>query len=580
MSFVAPTNPPRRLRKDVRLVGLLFTSVGSIIGSGWLFGAQSAAIMAGPSALLSWIIGAALILIIAMVYAELGTLFPVSGGIVRFPHIAFGAASSYGFAWVLWITCCSAAAIEVLAAIQYASAYIDGLMVTKDNVPVLTFPLGFIVAAVLLAGLAWVNSLGVRYFARVNNVLVWVKIAVIVITIVAIGSVSFHPGNFVRDTATDTGGFMPFGVDGVMSAVAAAGIMFAYFGFREAIELAGETDRPQRNIPIAVIGSVIITAILYTALQFVFIGALPAEALADGWNRLYVSASGHEQFGPLAGLATVIGIHWLATLLYVDAAISPFDSGFIYLNVTSRVTYAMAKNGYAPVRLSHLNTRGVPAFGLAIGYLAAAVFFLPFPGWQKMVGFVTAATVVGLASGAVSLGAIRRKLDDRPRSFRLPGGHTLPLLAFIASDLIVCWSGWGSYWKLLVLIAIGYLLWMTRLYWARTRFANPSTASPTITISARSAVWIPVWLSGLLLLTYLGTFPDPSAGEGNIGALSFWWSAAVNIVFSVGIYWWAIRSCLSRDEMETTIDTGFVDEEAAALETATADSGEPHFRTV
>src|SRR3954465_13822586 len=78
------------MRRDVGTVGLLFAGVGSIIGSGWLFGAMNAGQLGGPAAILSWGIGAVMILLIALVYAELGTMFPVSGGVIRFPHISFG----------------------------------------------------------------------------------------------------------------------------------------------------------------------------------------------------------------------------------------------------------------------------------------------------------------------------------------------------------------------------------------------------------------------------------------------------------------------------------------------------------
>src|SRR3954451_17441628 len=101
------------LRRDVGLVGLLFASVGSIIGSGWLFGAMNAAIVAGPAAIISWAIGMVMILLIALTFAELGTVFPVSGGVVRFPHIAFGSFSSYLSGWILWIACGTVAPIEV-----------------------------------------------------------------------------------------------------------------------------------------------------------------------------------------------------------------------------------------------------------------------------------------------------------------------------------------------------------------------------------------------------------------------------------------------------------------------------------
>ena len=90
----------RGLKRDIGKTGLLFTGVGSIIGSGWLFGAFDAASMAGPAAILSWAIGAILIIFVALNYSELGVMFPVAGGVVRYPHYAFGSFASYTSGWI------------------------------------------------------------------------------------------------------------------------------------------------------------------------------------------------------------------------------------------------------------------------------------------------------------------------------------------------------------------------------------------------------------------------------------------------------------------------------------------------
>ena len=116
------------LKRHVGAIGLLFAGVGSIIGSGWLFGAFNASTVAGPSAIISWVIGAALIMLIGLVFAELGSMFPVSGGVARFPHYAFGSFASFILGWVTWLAAAVVAPIEVLAAITYASSYAPWLI--------------------------------------------------------------------------------------------------------------------------------------------------------------------------------------------------------------------------------------------------------------------------------------------------------------------------------------------------------------------------------------------------------------------------------------------------------------------
>src|SRR5699024_525837 len=127
-----PVSPPtsvkvetdKGLKRDIGKTGLLFTGVGSIIGSGWLFGAFEAAELVGPASLISWALGAIMIIFIALNYSELGVMFPVAGGVIRYPHYAFGSFASYSSGWITWLSAAATVPIEVMAAIQYASSYI------------------------------------------------------------------------------------------------------------------------------------------------------------------------------------------------------------------------------------------------------------------------------------------------------------------------------------------------------------------------------------------------------------------------------------------------------------------------
>src|SRR3954471_23975167 len=305
------------LRRHVGVVGLLFASVGSIIGSGWLFGALNASVEAGPAAIISWALGGVMILLIALVYAELGTMFPLSGGVVRYPHMSFGSFASYTTAWITWVAVATTAPIEVEAALQYGTKYANFTKehtVNGETVHTLT-ALGYGSAVVLMAIFVIVNYYGVRWFARINNVLVWWKLAIILVVIAAFFITAFHGGNF------SSHGFAPEGVHGIFTAIATSGIVFSYLGFRQGIELAGETDNPRRNVPIAVVGSVLLTGLIYVLLQVAFIGALDPSVL--GHSGSWANLSFENDFGPLAAIATALGLTWLAVLLYIDAVVSP-----------------------------------------------------------------------------------------------------------------------------------------------------------------------------------------------------------------------------------------------------------------
>jgi amino acid transporter len=527
------------LRRHVGVIGLLFASVGSIIGSGWLFGALNASVEAGPAAIISWALGGLLILLIALVYAELGTMFPLSGGVVRFPHMSFGSFASYTTAWITWVAVATTAPIEVEAALQYGTKYAEFThehTVDGESVHTLT-TLGYGTAVVLMAVFVVVNYFGIRWFARINNVLVWWKLGMIALVIVAFLLTAFHTGNFSDH------GFAPNGVHGVFTAVATSGIVFSYLGFRQGIELAGETDNPRRNVPLAVVGSVLITGVLYVGLQVAFIAALDPSTLdkSHGWADL----SFENDFGPLAALASLLGLGWLAVLLYIDAIVSPGDTGLIYTTITSRISYAAAKNGNAPDALARTTNRGVPLVSLILAFVVGLIVFLPFPSWQQLVGFITSATVMSFASGPLVMVALRKQVPDEERPFRLPGGHVIPLLAFFGSNLIIYWSGWDIVWKLMVSVVLGLAL--LGIFTLTGQVKAPTLDFPS------GASWLLPWLGGLTLISYLGNFPEDPR-KGNLGWLNFETSIGVVFLFSVAIYLIAYAVRLSPEEAQSNID--------------------------
>jgi amino acid transporter len=543
-----PDQENRRLRRHVGTVGLLFASVGSIIGSGWLFGALTASQQAGPAAIISWAIGAVMILLIGLVYAELGTMFPLSGGVVRFPHMSFGSFASYTTGWITWLAAATVAPIEVEGALQYATKYapltVEKTLADGSSVHTLT-PLGYGVAAAGLALFVVINYIGVRWFARVNNVLVWWKLGIISLVVVAFFVTAFHGSNFTSL------GFRPEGWHGVFTAIATSGIVFSYLGFRQGIELAGETDNPRRNVPIAVVGSVILTGIIYILLQTAFIGSLDPSILSKSgsWGNLNFT----NDFGPLAALATILGLGWLAVLLYIDAIVSPGDTGLIYTTITSRISYAMGRNGNAPKALSKTTTRGVPLVSLIVTFIVGLIIFLPFPSWQQLVGFITSATVLSFGSGPLVLAAMRRQLPDQERPFRLPGGHTIPFLAFWSSNLIVFWSGWDIVWKLMVSVLLGLALLVVFEVTGKDRPAMEWRAG---------ASWLLPWLGGLTIVSWLGSY---GGGKGVIG---FGIGILVMLAFSAIIY--AIAYAVRLDPAAVR---GHVDASAREAEVEEAELG-------
>jgi amino acid transporter len=517
-----------KLHREVSTIGLLFVCLGSIIGSGWLFAALYASQIAGPASIISWVLGALVMLVLALVHAELGGMYPVAGGSARYPHFAFGSLAGFATGWIVWVGAVTVAPIEVLAALQYLTHYFPWLTSTSEGVTLLT-PLGIVISVILMALFTIINLLGVAALAKSNNVIMVWKIAIPFLAIAVIMILSFHTTNFVHPSH---GGFMPFGIQGVLSAIATGGIIFSYQGFEQAIQFGGETRNPGRNIPFAVIVSMLIGLVLYILLQIAFLGALEPENLRKGWDEITFPGLA----GPFAGLATAVGATWLATLLYIDAAVSPGGTGLLYSASSARLSFALARNHYIPRQFGYLSERGVPTVSIIFAFLIGCLMFLPFPGWQVLVGFIVSAAVMGYAMVPLAFGAMRRQEPDHPRPFKLPAGEVLAPIAFIVANLVIYWTGWDILWKLIVAIALGFVLLVIG------HIVNPSELTPTM--DWRGGSWLWPYLAGMVVISYIG-----ASDFGGIGVIPFGWDIIAVAVFSLAIYFYAMSVRLTPEEV-------------------------------
>src|ERR1700742_1210142 len=425
------------LKREIGLIGATWASETSIIGSGWLFGALFAAQAVGGAAILDWLIAGGVVVILALVYAELGAMYPVAGGTGRFPHFAFGGAAGYGFGFFAYLQAVTIAPIECFAFMQYASHFWPSIYDAKtSNVT----GVGFVLTIILMAIFVAVNFLAMRIISKVNSALTWWKVAVPILAIIVL-LFKFHGGNFTAGGQ----GFMPGGAHALFAALPAAGIVFAYSGFEQADQLAGEIKDPQRNLPLAIILAVTIGIIIYCLLQLVFIGAMPADQLTKGFAGI---TNTDILSGPFAGLAGVVGLAWLAFILRIDAFISPSGTGLIYTTGTSRVSYGLGRNRYFPPVFTKTDKRGIPWVGLIAAFLIGLLFLLPFPSWHSLVGLITSASVLMYSGAPLSLGAFRRQVPDATRPYRLGGAWFMAPLGFIIANFIIYWSGFEVIWKL------------------------------------------------------------------------------------------------------------------------------------
>jgi len=531
------------LRRDVGLLPLFMVSMGSVIGSGWLLGTLNASKVAGPAAIISWIIGAILLIGIALTYAELSSAYPVSGGTARFTWLHTGTLGGFFAGTFSYLQAAAIAPIEVEASLGYLSAkWWHGLV----NDQGLLTPKGLVVAVLAMFLFTALNLWGVKFMAEGNTIAMIWKIIVPVGTVILITTSVFHASNF-----TAGGGFMPYGIKGVFIALP-LGVIFALEGFEQAAQLAGEARNPKRDIPLAVVGSMLLGAALYMALQVCFIGALNPANVAHGWANPFGNAG---TFGPYYTLATSVGLGWLGTILIIDALISPGGTGLVYLATTSRLSYSLARTRFLPPVFQSIDRRGVPWFSIIFGGVFGCLLFLPFGGWAKLVGAITAASSFMYSYAPVAAVSLRRSDPDRARPYRVPGLAVIAPFSFVVSGLIIYWSGTSNVVKLDLAV-----LFFLVLYFVARRL-DPAQAP----IDFRAGLWSVPWIAGLTIFSifggsYVGGYSEVF-GIPIHHHLPFWWDIGAITVFSLAVFYYAVHSRLGPERTAVNVGEAVADAE-------------------
>ena len=545
MATTAPDVAPQEehhLQRKVGLRGMTLVSLGSIIGSGWLFGALGAASLAGGGgSLLTWIIAALVLGLLALVHAELGSTYPVSGGTARFPFMAFGGLGGFAGGWMAWIQAVTIAPIEVEASLSHLEAKFPGGFHVYTATGTLTTA-GVLWGLLFMAFFTIVNTLGVKWLAETNSIAMIWKLLIPTTTIFALLFTSFHSGNF-----TAGGGWAPYGAHGILAALS-AGVIFAAEGFEQSIQIGGETKNPQKNIPRALLIAMAVGTVFYLLLDFAFVGSLNPANLVHGWTQ---PIPGVAKLGPYISLTTQAGLGWLATLLVIDAVVSPGGTGLVYLGTSSRLSYGLGRNGYFPKIISRINARGVPIVSIAICFVVGMLTFLPFPDWFGLVGLITSATVIMYAMAPLALTGLRKQDPDRPRGYRLPMAWLLSPIAFIAANIVVYVSGYSTIFWLDMFILVGFVIF--GLY----QVSLPADKRTILDI--KSAWWILPWLGALLLLSWLGRYdgnPTKVFGLNLVSSkrIGNWYDLLAVAAMSLIVFYLATLNPLSRDKVQAAVE--------------------------
>ncbi|WP_205697798.1 amino acid permease [Conexibacter sp. SYSU D00693] len=398
-----------QLKRALGAFDVLVLGIGVIVGSGiFVLTGQAAAKEAGPAISLSFVLAAVVCGLAALCYAEFAAMVPAAGSAYTFAYVTLGQLVAFIIGWDLVLEFTIGASAVAVGFAGYLDALLDQVFgVTLPEA--ITAPPGdggsvnvFAMAVVGVAGVLLIR--GVRQTARSTAVLVGLTILVLLVVIAA-GATEVDTDNWKP--------FSPFGWDGIVGG--ASLVFFAYIGFDIVATTAEEAKRPQRDVPIGIIGSLAIVTVLYVVVSLVLTGMEPYRELGSD--------------APVADAFKGHGLDWIAAFVYAGACIAILKTVMILMLGQSRVAFAMARDRLLPPGLASTHERfGTPHRITLITMVVVALLagFLPLSELAKLVNIGTL-----FAFAVVSIGVLylRWAEPERERPFRTP---MLPLVSVLS----------------------------------------------------------------------------------------------------------------------------------------------------
>ncbi|MCI1973783.1 MAG: amino acid permease, partial [Lactobacillus sp.] len=344
----------KHLAKTMSAKDLMALGIGAVIGTGiFILPGTVAAKSAGPGVTLSFVLAALVCMLSAMCYAEFASAFPVAGSAYSYGNLVYGEIVGWILGWSLVLEYM----LAVSAVASGWSAYFQSFL-TAFNLKIpaaIAGPMnlskgvyGDLIAILAVFLIALLLQHGMKTSAKINNWAVLLKIAIIIAFIV-IGSFFIKPANYHP--------FMPYHFSGVVKG--AATVFFAFLGFDAVSSSAAEVKKPQKNMPIGIIGTLLVAAVLYFAVSLVLTGMV-------NYKHLDVA-------NPVAYALSVVHQGWAAELLSLGALIGMATMMLTMIYSSSRLIYAMARDGLLPKGLAKLSSNQTPSRALWLVTIIIAI---------------------------------------------------------------------------------------------------------------------------------------------------------------------------------------------------------------
>ncbi|MDE2085094.1 MAG: amino acid permease [Xanthomonadaceae bacterium] len=432
------------LKRTLGPWGLTALGIGAVIGGGiFVITGQAAAEHAGPAIVLAFIIAAVCCSFTALCYAEFATLIPMSGSSYSYAYATLGELAAWFIGWNMVLEYGVSASAVAVSWTGYFTSLLDhfGLHIPAalTNAPlafsndhlVATGALFNLPAVAIVLALTWLCYIGIRESSGANTAMVALKVALIVIVIIAgwhyVDPKLWHP--FIPTAQ----GPEKYGWGGIMRA--ATLVFFAYIGFEATSTAAQEAKNPQRDLPIGTLASLAICTILYIGMAAVLTGLLPFDQLGTA-EPVVTAVKAHPQ------------LNWLRWLVEIGALIGLSSVILVMIIAQPRIFMIMGRDGMLPPVFAklhpryctpHINTL-ITGFGIA---LLAAVFPLDILG-----DLVSMGTLIAFVAVCLGVMILRRTQPDLPRTFRVPAATLTCTLGVISCLVLLYWENWYN-WTLM-----------------------------------------------------------------------------------------------------------------------------------
>lgn len=500
-------------KKNIGLISATCLGISCVIGSGWLFSPYKTAVIAGPAALITWIVSGTVMLLLALCFAEVASLYPKRGLSAIIPTLSHNKFFGFPFAIANWLGIVAVIGLEADATIQYLmnlTPHLKPYLYSNDQ---LTWA-GNSLSIGLVIIYCLVNYWGARTLTKANNVISILKVLVPIITVMVFISVAFHPHNFTAVNNT----FLPYGFKSILGAILTTGIIISFNGFQSIVSFASEIKKPERTIPLSLLISLLFCLGVYLLLQVAFIGAIPPEMLANkGWQALEFSA-------PMIQLSVLLGLSVFTSIIYFGATIAPSGAGVAFTGTATRMFTAMSRNGQMPKLFDTSHPQyNVSRASLLANTVLAIFFLIMFRSWSQLAEFLSLFHVISYLPIPIALCVFRNAIVMRNYTFRLWGGRVIALFVF----------GMFTY-----LFTLGHLKTVTDIFLLflgfQVIFIGIHVKSKADVVEAvKQCAGITVYFVGLWVLTYFSPSRNPNINDTFFTALV--------IVFSVAAFFGLIK---------------------------------------